>query len=69
MATYKMVMGVGIVVLLVGLLGASTVTIYYSDYPSTLDWPKTLGGAALRISVLFAGWVIYKWGERMRDGR
>jgi hypothetical protein len=69
MESHKVVMGVGIAVFILGMLLMSSMTIYYSDYPSTLDWPRTLGGAAVKLVVLAAGWWIYKRGQLMRDGR
>lgn len=68
MATYKVFMGAGIVIAIIGFLLLSSITIYYSDYPEW-NYPRTLGEAAIKMMVLAAGAGLYKWGERMRDGR
>lgn len=63
MDTYKAFMGVGIVIIIIGFLLMSSMTIYY------YSTARTVGEMAVKFAVLALGFGVYKKGERMRDRR
>lgn len=61
METYKVVIGIGIVGLILGAIAIVRIPIYYDD------WARTVIGFCIRFAILGAGVAIYKKGVSMRD--
>lgn len=61
METYKVVIGIGIVGLILGAIAIVRIPIYYDD------WTRTVLGFCIRFAILGAGVAFYKKGVSMRD--